>query len=468
MAFALAKDKDEKEDELPEQPDHAAPLRADILGSIAGSDPSGPGYLGKIDNLITGHGALETYSPGSRAYNMSVGATSQPKIPSPRMTPAEAPDIGATAMPTGPEMPIRMGQPTKPQQSILGRIGRVASRMGNIAGDIFAPGEMMLIPGTDLNKKFEANIADKKAGRQRQLDIEQEKADTGKSEAATREKGLTTKDEDALAKLGMKRDDKGEIVPDEGNPQYKALQAKIKDAEGLESLRSAQVALTNAKTEYEKAKNDPNSPAFKIAQEKLNMAAQAHAVAARNLGLHEEQFANKLQEQELLKPSGQAESRGSAAKAVLDLIPDLEKNVRANAKEMGPLMGRINRGEVAIGDVSPPVANLYSAMKSFYALQPAVHGFKNAEFVKDFETALGTLERDPEAFIAGMQGLKPTLESVYREGRTSHKRIVEGRDDTSGFKAPEGAPEAPKQDGHKLKQNGKVVAVSKGGKWVAP
>jgi hypothetical protein len=36
------------------------------------------------------------------------------------------------------------------------------------------------------------------------------------------------------------------------------------------------------------------------------------------------------------------------------------------------------------------------------------------------------------------------------------------------FSAPSGAPPAPKEDGHKLKQNGQVVAVSKGGQWVAP
>jgi len=64
---------------------------------------------------------------------------------------------------------------------------------------------------------------------------------------------------------------------------------------------------------------------------------------------------------------------------------------------MGPLMGRLAKGEIALGDVDPAIAELYGAMKSFYALQPAVHGFRNAEFVKDFETALGTLERDPEA-----------------------------------------------------------------------
>ncbi len=36
------------------------------------------------------------------------------------------------------------------------------------------------------------------------------------------------------------------------------------------------------------------------------------------------------------------------------------------------------------------------------------------------------------------------------------------------FAVPSGAPTAPKEDGHKLKQGGNVIAISKGGQWVAP
>jgi hypothetical protein len=101
-------------------------------------------------------------------------------------------------------------------------------------------------------------------------------------------------------------------------------------------------------------------------------------------------------------------------------------------------------------------------MKSFYALQPAVHGFRNAEFVKDFEHAIGTLERDPDAFLAGMEGLKPTLNAVAKEGKTFHKRIVEGRDEnkpTADTTAPAGTAEGTirtsKKSGISQKWDGK-------------
>jgi hypothetical protein len=251
------------------------------------------------------------------------------------------------------------------------------------------------------------------------------------------------KDSEALAKIGMRRDETGGIVPDENSEIYKTQQQKITLADqtqkNLQAFRQSQIDLNEARAAAEKAKADPNSPAYRQAQEKLEMARQAHAIAARNLGLHEAEFENKLNEQDLLKPSGQSQSRGDAAQSVLNLYdrpgkPGLETLVRKNAAQMGPLMGRLAKGEIAIGDVPPDVAELYGAMKSFYALQPAVHGFRNAEFVKDFETALGTLERDPESFIAGMKGLRPTLESVRDEGKTMKRRIVPPKTDGGGGK----------------------------------
>jgi hypothetical protein len=41
---------------------------------------------------------------------------------------------------------------------ILGKLGHIASRVGNIAGDVLAPGMMLAIPGTDLNKGLEEHI----------------------------------------------------------------------------------------------------------------------------------------------------------------------------------------------------------------------------------------------------------------------------------------------------------------------
>lgn len=338
---------------------------------------------------------------------------------------------------------------------LLGKIGHVLGRVGNVALDVAAPSVAALIPGTDMNRaalteqartrmeRAQAQETGQAAEKTREKH-EENVADLASQRLEETQKEHQAKDSAGLAKQGLKRDEDGNIVADEESPIYKTNQEKLHNAEAMQKnlieYRGAQKALTEARTELEKAKNDPNSPIYKQAQQKLAMAQLAHDVAAKNLELHENQFENKIKEQELVKPSGQSQSRGSAAQAVLDLIPDLKSLVEKHRDDMGPIMGRINRGEIKIGNVDPEVAQLYSAMKSFYALQPAVHGFRNAEFVKDFESALGTLERDPDAFIAGMEGLKPTLQSVAKEGKTYHKRIVEGREElpAGAAKPPEG------------------------------
>lgn len=65
------------------------------------------------------------------------------------------------------------------------------------------------------------------------------------------------------------------------------------------------------------------------------------------------------------------------------------------------------------------------------------------------------------------------VEGAHQNLQGAKDALVAAHGPTGGapaaqFKAPAGAPAAPQQDGHKLKANGQVIAVSKGGQWVAP
>lgn len=374
---------------------------------------------------------------------------------------------------------------------VLGRLGHIAARVGNIAGDIFAPATMALIPGTDLNRNLEEQRSKENletdegkdlAARKQKTDEEKESSEEDLRAAQT--KNFQNKDSEVLAAHGLIRDpDSGVVSADMNSPITKKTEYANQALQHSMALHDAQKDLADARADVERAKGDPNSPQYKIAYAKMAMAQRAHDIAERNLSLHLEQFGqatekwqNKQQEQGLIKPGGQAQSRGSAAAAVLNVIPDLEELINKNRDSIGPIMGRLAKGELAIGDVDPGIAELYTAMKSFYALQPAVHGFKNHEFVKDFESAMGTLERDPDAFLAGMHGLIPTLKAVQAEGVTFHKRVVEGGEPgkpaaNAGGGAPKALPAdlpaAPAQDGHEIRDKAtkQVIAVSKGGKW---
>jgi hypothetical protein len=82
-----------------------------------------------------------------------------------------------------------------------------------------------------------------------------------------------------MAEHGLKFDDSGNIIPDEDSPIYKQQQLKDDVLKAQADYTRAGITLRQAQTELDKAKADPNSPAFKMAQERLAIAQQ-NATAA--------------------------------------------------------------------------------------------------------------------------------------------------------------------------------------------
>jgi hypothetical protein len=66
------------------------------------------------------------------------------------------------------------------------------------------------------------------------------------------------------------------------------------------------------------------------------------------------------------------------------------------------------------------------------------------------------------------QDMENRRQSTQEQVNDIQKRLGGKPQQIQQFNAPTGAPAAPKEDGHKLKSNGQVIAVSKGGQWVAP
>ena len=166
-----------------------------------------------------------------------------------------------------------------------------------------------------------------------------------------------------------------------------------------------------------KSKMDPNSPSYRLAMMKLNMASG-------NLGMRQLEFQNRLQEQGLVKPSGMTQSRGGAAQAAMDMLPEIVRQINENRDQLGPVAGRINKWEGTVGDVDPNVAELYSNIKQLYSLYGAAHGWRAIQTPQEFEKAMGGLERNPDALIASLQGSAKGLQAIAQEGRTYRPRIV--------------------------------------------
>lgn len=92
-----------------------------------------------------------------------------PQMPRPIALPKEAKPISLDVQPSvdpfrqeeqrASDKLAQLSTPRSAPTSTLGKIGRGLETAGNIAGNIFAPGTMSLIPGTDLNKQRQKNQA---------------------------------------------------------------------------------------------------------------------------------------------------------------------------------------------------------------------------------------------------------------------------------------------------------------------
>jgi hypothetical protein len=144
---------------------------------------------------------------------------------------------------------------------------------------------------------------------------------------------------------------------------------------------------------------------------------------------------------------------GAVNRAGTDIITQLQSP--DNREILGNLGSYIKQGTLGTPLADQKAAYLSSQLKTFAALQPAMHGFRARSVQEAFEKIVGGLAQDPDATIASIQGILKTAGAINPKS-------------AGAFKVPTDAPEAPKEDGKVLRKDGNIIAVSKGGKWQAP
>lgn len=106
------------------------------------------------------------------------------------------------------------------------------------------------------------------------------------------------------------------------------------------------------------------------------------------------------------KPGAAEANRIAAADAALNSSAQLKAylarpEVRA---AIGPIMGRYNSLAQAAGNGDPVAVELVATLKSYSALQPQIHGFRNVHFANDIEKLLST-HQTPESLAAALRGI---------------------------------------------------------------
>jgi hypothetical protein len=123
---------------------------------------------------------------------------------------------------------------------------------------------------------------------------------------------------------------------------------------------------------------------------------------------------------------------GAVSRAGTGLIDD----IKANKDQLGTLLAWVKKHGIntPIGD--PKLAGLQSELKTFAALQPAMHGFRSRSAQEAFENIIGDLQKNPDATIASIQGImktagaiNPNLESGAEAGGDKNKNKNRKRND---------------------------------------
>src|SRR5258708_27277544 len=114
---------------------------------------------------------------------------------------------------------------------LLGKIGHIAAKVGNIAGDVLAPGVMANIPGTDINKRIQEADTKRELATRTEAEqegvtkgLQQEEAKTRGEEAKTnlaKEQNEQNLEKDTEGKITGWKDAQGKLhgLDEEGTPQ---------------------------------------------------------------------------------------------------------------------------------------------------------------------------------------------------------------------------------------------------------
>lgn len=115
--------------------------------------------------------------------------------------------------------------------------------------------------------------------------------------------------------------------------------------------------------------------------------------------------------------SGYAASRIHQAHVINDAGEQLIEGIQDVAPKLGPLKGRVFDLEKMIGNPDPDIAQFAAELESFVALQPALHGFRGSDALREFGKLIGGTKQTPESLAAGIKGILRTSTIVSNSGK---------------------------------------------------
>lgn len=289
----------------------------------------------------------------------------------------------------------------------------------NIAGDQSAVNEQF----GNAQKQAETNLANANAGAiPAKLEADQDKVDAG------------------LAQHGLTRDVNGNITPDANSPVFQqqqlknnALQAQAAYVQAGQQLREVQAALVAAK-------NDPNSPAYRQAQQMQDrLTAMLPILKERSdsyMGRYLESAYGKGLNGDVLpgsiltndgqpvgtanavnvRPTAQQRGKSNMATSAQEQLNDIVSILQKNPTMFGPGYGQSTQFQKWIGAHSPDAQRFASARTIAADHLAATFGGRSEAALQALDKAIGEYKDNPQAAIAGIQQLEKANRVFQKAG----------------------------------------------------
>lgn len=246
-------------------------------------------------------------------------------------------------------------------------------------------------------------------------------AKTNIADAATKARQAAV-DASMLAK-GFKRNDQGEY---EETPEK---QAKDK-AEN--AYKDALTDHQKAMAEYERTRNDPNSPAAQQAAARL-------AVTQGNLAMRQKEFevhvmgtvggqvpagAQLTPEgapvgtlfQQNVRPTAQQVGKADLAKSASEQMDDMRRIITAHPEVFGPVAGRTTQFENWLGSEDPDAKRFATAQTVAADHMVGTFGARGGAMVQEMKNALAQFKDNPQAGLAALDQVQKAAKTFEKSG----------------------------------------------------
>jgi hypothetical protein len=319
----------------------------------------------------------------------------------------------------------------------LGKIGHGLAKIGNIAGDILAPGTTALIPGTDLNRERQINQIEPKLARAEQQEAGQKEAQA-KTDIEDR-KATTEEDKEKLAEKvadqPKPKEEEWSVVPGFQGPNGEPVQQEKNSGQ----LRVAPAGTgAQAKTEkaddFEKFYKDyitdnhlPDSAHNRLlARKEFAAAGQAPERQPHQMVIGPDGKVIELKPGSQVAPGTKTVSgdlavpkatpdeqrRADLAENLNENLGTLEEIVNRRPDLFGPVAGRVTQAKGWLGSDDPDIGALETIKHQIGMAQISAHGMRSAQGVEGAATSiLNSFKNGPDAVKGSINAARNSVKT---------------------------------------------------------